>query len=423
MINIRVCPRYAFALACLVAAGVIALHAAAATATPPRGAGHPGASEHGRLLFSERIRSPVPGARMWWILYLSEDQHGAPTPVSGTVLVPKRKPPRGGWPIISWAHGTTGIASICAPSLGASAPASPIQQEVDRWATLGYAVAQTDYVGLGIPSVEHPYLDGTVEGQNVIDIVRAARQVDPALSTEWLAAGHSQGGQAALFAGAEAKRWAPELRLRGVAAFAPASHIAQQAEAIDALTQPGPLTGYAALILDGAAASSSAVELSSIESPQALQLRPLIDQECLAELEKPNAYGVLAPIDLIRPGADLAPLLRVLHRENPALTMSAPIRLFQGDADTTVPEPLTAELTQELQAKGDSVGYTTFPGVSHVGVVAAAEQLALKWFAKRLSRRRTNHPRGMGPPGAAIVQGHDARSYPVISAGDRGPHN
>ena len=33
-----------------------------------------------------------------------------------SVSVPKGKPPKGGWPVITWAHGTTGVADICAPS-------------------------------------------------------------------------------------------------------------------------------------------------------------------------------------------------------------------------------------------------------------------------------------------------------------------
>ena len=36
--------------------------------------------------------------------------------MSGTLTVPKGKAPKGGWPVIAWAHGTTGIADSCAPS-------------------------------------------------------------------------------------------------------------------------------------------------------------------------------------------------------------------------------------------------------------------------------------------------------------------
>jgi pimeloyl-ACP methyl ester carboxylesterase len=343
---------------------------------------------HGQLLFSEPIRSPVAHARMWWILYRSTDGTGKLTTVSGTVLVPARRPPKGGWPIISWAHGTVGIAPSCAPSLTASAPSSPIQQEVDQWVKRGFAIAQTDYVGLGTPSVEHPYLDGIAEGQNVIDIVRAARQVALSIGRRWLAAGHSQGGQAALFAGSEAKRWAPELRLTGVAAFAPASHIEQEVRAIASFTSPSPLSAYGALILDGAAASSNRIRLARIESGRARQLESQIAEKCLADLEQADSYGALAPADLVQPGADLQPLYRVLRAENPAVHIAVPVRVYQGTADTTVPESLTRQLVNELRGKHDTARYATCRGVNHVGIVKAAQRPATTWFVHRLKGPR-----------------------------------
>lgn len=39
-------------------------------------------------------------------------------PVSGSLFLPEGMPPKGGWPVIAWAHGTVGIADICAPTWG-----------------------------------------------------------------------------------------------------------------------------------------------------------------------------------------------------------------------------------------------------------------------------------------------------------------
>ncbi len=42
---------------------------------------------------------------------------GGTTPATTLLFVPKSKEPRGGWPVIVWAHGTTSVsASNCAPS-------------------------------------------------------------------------------------------------------------------------------------------------------------------------------------------------------------------------------------------------------------------------------------------------------------------
>ena len=46
----------------------------------------------------------------------SQAVDGKTVAVSGTVAVPKGKAPKGGWPVITWAHGTVGIADACAPS-------------------------------------------------------------------------------------------------------------------------------------------------------------------------------------------------------------------------------------------------------------------------------------------------------------------
>src|SRR4051812_40015397 len=49
------------------------------------------------------------------VLYRSTSVAGRKIAVSGLVSVPKGDPPKGGWPVISWAHGTTGIPDVCAP--------------------------------------------------------------------------------------------------------------------------------------------------------------------------------------------------------------------------------------------------------------------------------------------------------------------
>jgi acetyl esterase/lipase len=144
--------------------------------------------------------------------------------VSGIVIVPAGQAPAGGWPIVAWAHPTTGVVPRCAPSL-----AIFLFQQIAGSRRLledGYAIAATDYPGLGTPG-PHPYLVGESEARAVIDSVRAAR-LFPGLenSNRFAVWGHSQGGQASLFTGMIAKTYAPELQLVGVAAAAPATDLA-----------------------------------------------------------------------------------------------------------------------------------------------------------------------------------------------------
>ena len=81
---------------------------------------------------------------------------------------------------------------------------------LDSWVARGYAVVQTDYQGLGTPG-GHPYVDGVSEANTVTDIVRAARDLDPSIGAEWVAIGHSQGGQAVLFTAQDAEGRDPDL--------------------------------------------------------------------------------------------------------------------------------------------------------------------------------------------------------------------
>ena len=84
----------------------------------------------------------------------------------------------------------------------------------------------TDYPGLGTAGT-HPYLVGVSEGRAVLDLVRAARHLPgESIGARFAVWGHSQGGQAALFAGELAASYAPELALVGVGAVAPATDLA-----------------------------------------------------------------------------------------------------------------------------------------------------------------------------------------------------
>ncbi|MDR3663375.1 MAG: lipase family protein, partial [Mycobacterium sp.] len=148
---------------------------------------------------------------------------GDATVVSGSVFTPLGKAPDGGWPVVALAHGTTGIDQPCAPSL--SANLLGFVTAVQGLANLGFAVAVADYQGLGAPGV-HPYTDSRTAGRNVIDSVRALRHTFRDISTRWAVFGGSQGGGAAWAANEEARSYAPELDLVGVAASVPSADVA-----------------------------------------------------------------------------------------------------------------------------------------------------------------------------------------------------
>lgn len=347
---------------------------------------------HGRLIWKRGAGSYVRlenAAYTKKVLYTSKSPQRQRIAVSGSISVPEGRAPTGGWPVITYAHGTTGVADKCAPSrLGPKSPVIDyvdyVDPEQEQWLELGYAVLRTDYQGLGTPG-PHPYLVGKSEGRSVLDIVRAARELEPDLARRFVIAGHSQGGQAALFAaGFYGRGWTPELNLRGTVSYAPASHTLQQAEALPLFTTPNPLSALATMILYGATTANPAVTAEGALRPQPLALYPQLERKCLPQLGRPNRFGGIAPAKLLRPGQPDAAFSQVLGKMNPAVTTDQPIFLAQGTADTTVLPALTDALDGQLNELGDRVDYRKYEGITHGEIVAAAESDVIDWLQRRL---------------------------------------
>jgi pimeloyl-ACP methyl ester carboxylesterase len=135
--------------------------------------------------------------------------------VSGVLYLPKGQAPAGGWPLIAWAHGTVGVADVCAPSFaGRSEWEVPY---LNFWLQQGYAAAATDYQGLGVPG-PHPYLATRPEAYSVLDSVRAVQRSGFGISTKVVLVGFSQGGEAVFATAGYAPTYAPELDIRGTVA-------------------------------------------------------------------------------------------------------------------------------------------------------------------------------------------------------------
>ncbi|HKR98802.1 MAG TPA: lipase family protein [Candidatus Dormibacteraeota bacterium] len=350
---------------------------------------------HGAPIWVRSLRGPaaLPSAsRNELILYRSAGPDGKPIAVSGTITLPKGKRPKGGWPVLTYAHGTTGIADRCAPSRVTGTTGADnllsiyIYPVLAEWLKAGYAVLRTDYQGLGTPGT-HMYLVGREEGRSVLDIVRAARSVDRRIGRRVIIDGHSQGGHAALWAAALAPRWTPELDVRGTIALAPASHIETQVRVGTQINTPSGLTGLAALIIRGVDAARPSLRIPSHLSPQARALYPQTESICLPELNAPNSFGGLAPSQLPAGGTDLTPVLSAVGASDPEhLTIKTPLFIAQGTGDTTVLKPFTDQLDEELSKRGTKIDYRVYDGQTHGTIPFASVKDSIA-FAKRQLRR------------------------------------
>jgi pimeloyl-ACP methyl ester carboxylesterase len=383
-------------LTLLIAAAVAAAPASAGVRKGPRGERFYTApralvkGKHGGLIWARRQtgRDALRGAsRNELLLYRSTGVSRKPTAVSGSLAVPKGKAPKGGWPVISYAHGTDGIADRCAPTRGFDANhltsyAFPLLR---RWLKAGYAVVRTDYEGLGTPGV-HPYLVGRSESRSVLDAVRAARALEPRLSKRFVIAGHSQGGQAALFAASLAPKLVPELRLRGTVAFAPPSHLRTQFQAITGIpTAAGGLGAFLGMSLRALSVADPDIGVPALLTPQAAALYPATLTQCYDVLSRPDSFGGLPLDEFLRSGVNLGPLdAAVAKNDAEHLSIKTPVRVEQGAADQTVFRSFTNQLVDEYGDRGVKVTYRVYDGVSHRGVVDAAAGDATRWIKARL---------------------------------------
>lgn len=342
--------------------------------------------EHGSLIWSrEETSASVPGATTHLVLYRSVGASGEPVAVSGTVTIPDRPAPAGGWPVLSWGHGTTGTADACAPSRGvlpgtANFYTGLMAQVYGDYVERGYAVVATDYEGLGTPG-PHPYLMGESAGRAMTDIVSAARELDDGVSGTWLAAGHSQGGQAALFTAASVGEYGGDLDLAGIVALAPPSHLS------DGL-QGGLAEGGRSVFLGpilASAARVAGVAPEDVFSAKGVQRLPGLEEVCLDELSQPGQIGELSASQLIRGGADLAPLEEVVaDNDASVLDPTVPVLVVHGTVDETVPVRLSDRLAKEYRGKDVDLTYERVPGRDHVGVLTDARGIVDDWVREDL---------------------------------------
>ncbi|WP_188546591.1 lipase family protein [Rhodococcoides trifolii] len=300
---------------------------------PTTGPGHVESSER---LFTTEPSLAKTQASITRVVYTSTSGvDGSPTQVSGVVAVPPGAAPEGGWPIVSFAHGTTGVKPECGPSVHSDLYGSGgvIATLVAR----GYVVAATDYQGLGVGS-GHPYLEPITAANNVIDAVRAARTLVPDTRPQWLAYGGSQGGQAAWAAAEQAPTYAPELPMVGSVATSPALDLEGLADAAIDGTPSTRQVGVLPLVLTG---------MTNVHPDRRIDDYMRNAQQNLAgtlvcagdgTVERDTALQKVAPTDFVPATDDAARNLRSWLRDTslPKTETTVPILVLYGGKDDLV---------------------------------------------------------------------------------------
>lgn len=313
--------------------------------------------------------------------------------VAGVFVLPSGVPPTGGWPLISMAHGTTGIGQDCGPSLDPDLMG--FLPTVRDLVAHGYAVALTDYEGLGGDGV-HPYLEPRTAGFNVIDAATAIRNLFPNIAERWVALGNSQGGQAVWAAGEMVANDPAGLDLVGVAALSPAANLTPLAQR----AAEGRLTPDQRAVMP--------IVIAGLErSDPGLRLRDLISEQVRAEGGAAFAcHSVSAPdIDLqYSDRGDVQALRDALRRiALPQQPPGAPMLVMNGLADNTIAAPWVAAAVQEACELGGRIQHVEVDGAGHGDLGGSSYRILYEWLHDRFAAAPA--PSNCGQPAQQVDLG------------------
>ena len=352
----------------------------------------------GALIKSEAVAAPNIKGSVYRVLYVSTTVQNKPTPVTGLIFVPKRSAPSGGFPVVSWGHGTNGMADSCTPSLDPDSDVPLVNMLLDQ----GWEVTSSDYQGEGTPGLL-PYIAGDSAARNTIDIVRAARNLPTAHAGDnYVVWGHSEGGQTAMFTLHIGPTYAPELHMKGVVAGAPPS----QFNLIYSFLQTSPFKYYLLMAAGGLneAYGDAQAPLDQVLTPAGLALIPLLDKGCSDYVSAKLANIAISSVTKTDPFK--VPLWKkVLEANDPqqfASRSPVPLLIIQGANDEQIPPVSTQILAKHLCDLHQDLERWIYPGQTHAGVIGPSASDMVHWITDRFANGANPDP--AKPKGLANIQ-------------------
>lgn len=308
---------------------------------------------------------------------------GSGTEVVATVFTPAGPPPAGGWPVVTVGHGTTGVTDECAPSSSPTllGTTGTVGQLLDR----GYVVAVSDYEGLGTEG-PHPYLEPATAAYNLIDAVRAARNIVPAASNRWAALGSSQGGQASWSAAEHADDYGDGLEFVGSANLSPAADLSGIVHVNESEELTLPQKMFLPYLLEGLQVLHPEMDPTAFMRG-ALMENPDTVLSCVGALltEKWNVATQLRPEDTVpRTPADALHMRTWLQEiALPREPAAGPQLVVVGAEDNLIFPEWTEHAVQKACTGGDVIDFRIRVGEGHSN--ARAVPGAVEWVADRFA--------------------------------------
>ena len=301
------------------------------------------------------------------LLYSSTDGMDGSTinSISGALYLPEGEAPEGGWPLLVWSHGTVGIGDICAPSFAGRGTRDP--QYLNPWLEAGYAIAASDYQGLGTPGT-HPYMDARVMAYNNLDLMRALKASEFPLASQVIITGQSQGATGALSTASYAESYAPDVNLAGVIAtgipyFSPSVmwELAAQSDR-DAVAPSVPLSLY---MLAYAEMLDPEFKLANVVSKQAEPVVEKIADMCVFEFVSAAEEAELSSNSTFTASIELA-AMKVFGRAGLYdLDFATPVFTGSGTADIITPFSMQTAFLESACEAGLTLSSQTYEGANH----------------------------------------------------------
>jgi pimeloyl-ACP methyl ester carboxylesterase len=336
------------------------------------------------------------GSRAVRFLYHSQAADGSDVATSGVVLIPAGPAPTGGWSVIAWAHGTSGVARMCAPSLMRDLEYG--EEGLLPMVRAGFAVVATDYHGLGTTG-PHQYVSKIAQSRDVIYAVQAARAAVPELGRAWVVVGHSQGGLAAWgVAELEAKLHDPDYR--------GAVSVAGAADLRDVLKSMSGSGKDAAFYL---AYMAYAVHAQSPHfKPEQMLAGAALDRYADVTTKGCWYYAYAsflnAPAgDVLAPGWDKVPAVEKFFKGNElgAAPIRGPLLVIAGEGDRTVPIAAVRATVQKACQNGISLMFHSYHGLDHDPTLEKSTPDFIDWIRQRFA--------GQAAPQGCYDYGPDVR--------------
>lgn len=285
--------------------------------------------------------------------------------VSGTLHLPNGDAPDGGWPLLVWSHGTVGVSDLCTPSWSKRSPRDLAY--LSYWLGQGYAVAASDYQGLGTIGT-HPYMAVRPMAYNNLDLIRAVQAADFPVSSAVVITGQSQGASASISTAIFAEEYAPEIDLRAVVAtgvpyFSEEILMAMEMNAdLDAVD---PILGLTVYGLTLSEMMDPDFHLRDVVTENAWPTISEVGNACVFDFIGKTMQAGLSPRTTFSAPIQAAQRATISAVNYPTLKLDVPLFVGTGEVDQITPATMQGAFVRDACAAGSTIVSRVYPGATH----------------------------------------------------------